>query len=616
MADTTTTAWTLKYGATEKTFAAWGFTNPMTFDSQQQAVQFTVRVPGAANLVNEPPIPFLGQVTIYRDRTVGQGRDGFTFSGGEIVFQGRQVTDRKTANQSPAETLTFADAWWDLERITFQQQWQFMQVDVITGAATTLAPSYFSRVVLFQKFATPWVLQHNGDQIKEILNWAITVGGVNLQVGTIEPAVYLHVYPCRGIKCAAAIQICLKPCPDAIVEIDPTTTPPTFNVRLRANAPAQSLPYADGLTHASSEIVARPDLIASDVVLQYQKSVSSDGQVQNASATDAYPPGSIGAGVQSVVAAIDLRGSQRTDVMVSAVPFDPTSLAWWCAKKPELARTQVVGGVNQPVYSGLALVPGSVRVTDSAGAVWALPGPLAVLPNELAGGDVCAWMALANGTPVSCQEVAISGQFTYTELDPKGRPRRVVKQDASSAGHTFSVRVKVTNSPAGRVPYLQFYDPGEAPISWLSGGAVVTLAQYIWQSLQWLQHEGSHVIVEKNAAGVPEVSTRWSTRYTLNLTGGKAEWADMAATVQSVVIDWMHGRTEITFGPAKHLAPGDLHELLEFYRWRVVVDRPAQRVTGSTSGAGGQIGGATASENTTAGNAPTSRVVFSAPVAS
>jgi len=134
------TFWTLLYAGTEKSFQDWGFTDPrMRLVSQAQST-FTVRVPGVANLVAAPPIPFRGQVTIRRNRSFGSG----VYSGGSIVFQGRQVTRKGAANsESPSDMLTFADAWWDLENLAFQQQWNFL-----AGAS----PGWFSRLNLFQRY--------------------------------------------------------------------------------------------------------------------------------------------------------------------------------------------------------------------------------------------------------------------------------------------------------------------------------------------------------------------------------------------------------------------------------------------------------------------------------
>ena len=65
--------WTLEYNGTEQAFGDWGFTEPKMSPRKLAVTTFTVRVPGVANLVAAPPIPFQGQVIIRRGR-VGGGR--------------------------------------------------------------------------------------------------------------------------------------------------------------------------------------------------------------------------------------------------------------------------------------------------------------------------------------------------------------------------------------------------------------------------------------------------------------------------------------------------------------------------------------------------------------
>src|ERR1043166_956741 len=104
--------WTLEHvGGLEQSFPDWGFTMPRLEFASQGRTSLTVRMPGVTNLVAVPPIPFEDHVILRRNRTVVAG----VFSGGQTVFQGRQVTRRGRAIPAqPADMLTFADAWYDL----------------------------------------------------------------------------------------------------------------------------------------------------------------------------------------------------------------------------------------------------------------------------------------------------------------------------------------------------------------------------------------------------------------------------------------------------------------------------------------------------------------------
>jgi len=93
---------------------------------------------------------------------------------------------KRSANPlSPQLVLEFADAWYDLEALVFQQVWkQRSPIDPITGRMGPLTTTYFSRINLFQ--ALTGQLQNSGQQLREILTYAITQCGVNLQIGEIE----------------------------------------------------------------------------------------------------------------------------------------------------------------------------------------------------------------------------------------------------------------------------------------------------------------------------------------------------------------------------------------------------------------------------------------------
>jgi hypothetical protein len=85
--------------------------------------------------------------------------------------------------------------------------------------------------------------------------------------------------------------------------------------------------------------------------------------------------------------------------------------------------------------------------------------------------------------------------------------------------------------------------------------------------------------------------------------------------IQEVEIDWFRARTAVSIGPARHLAPGELQELLSLFRYRTVYDNPNLRVSAEDNiDASGTVGGDTAIENTTAGNPPLSLHVVAAPV--
>jgi hypothetical protein len=191
---------------------------------------------------------------------------------------------------------------------------------------------------------------------------------------------------------------------------------------------------------------------------------------------------------------------------------------------------------------------------------------------------------------VKVVHATVTAAFTYTEVDGSGR------HSQSVSAHQISVRVKLTNSPVGQKLYAatQSADPGEL--------APAGLAQTIFTSLQTLQYEGTHRIIDP---GFKTVSPLVGPKNILQLFGGAIEWGVMDSTIQQVDFDFFSTSADISFGPVKHLSPGDLEELLQFWRWRTVYDNPNLRISGQQSQTQGhQVGGDTATENTTQGNAP------------
>ena len=638
---------TLTYAGVETSISTMGFTDPLQRINSQGKSTFTMRIPGAASLLSAPPIPYGGAVKITK-YPLGVAANKF------IIFQGKQITNKLLATREPAGTLTFADAWHDLEMLVFQQQANFREPNgtVLYAqptsrlnlfqpyySANTLAPLSFAisvggtgyqlgdiltasggmgvavsimvtsvgaggtvtgaAVFGTGAYTTPptnpisftgghgsgcalnasgsWQepIMSAGQQVQEILNWAITCG-VAIQIGTINLPWLLPIYPAKGITCDEAIQLCMKPSPDAVCWLDHTTTPPTFSVVQRPSLTPSSLPYADGQTHSSSDITARYDLQPAEVVFQYHKVFNVNGAPQNQYYQDAYPPTATGKVIGDHIIPIEL-GSGKMSVQtarISAQLFDPTDQVadvlgkyWWYYKKPELQG-----------YFGVTLVNGTATVTQDTtgysatiinGVVTADPnGILTAYPNELVGNDP----PLASGFSVI--EVTVKGSFTYIENDPLGR--NVNK--TNSNGHQFSTRVKLTNAPIGTgdMTWTNVEDYGEYPI--------IGLAQSIWTTLNVLAFEGTHRIVEKNATGQPDpgavVGHLMGPQYALNLTGGQAAWSSMNATIQQVEIDHMRGITDITFGPPKHLAPATLAEMLQFYRYRWTMLNAGMRQTG------------------------------------
>ena len=605
-------ALTLIYSGTEQWLGqvagqpSWGFENPIMVYRSRAASTFTLRAPGYLP-EGGFPIPAGGIVTIRDGRTSSGG----SFSGGQTIFVGRLTAlDGLAEPSAPGVQATFSDVWFDLQYTPFQHLWRQTNG---SGGVTT---GYYSRINLFQDITAgpsgSWGYLTTQAQIQEILNYAQTNCSLSVQAGKIDPTWNQPFYPCRAISCAEALTLCLRPIPDAVTFIDYTASPPKLHVRQRAalaiaaGTPTDpggpvTLPYRDGIKHQSSRIKPRPDLQASQVVIQYQSVANVGGANYVETSNDVFPPGSAGNAYGAIVVPIDLRGGSRTYVssMLTAVSIapgsgnDPTTPAFWQSKKPDLKEKDSSGTM---LITALAVDSSSITVVQEDGtditATWA-----ANWPNELQpGSGISTWMYDSSGNQIVARDVTITARISYRKIVGGFNTNTAHQVDV----HTVSCRVRLTNSAAGSVAYtaVAHTEAGEPSVTGLaqniysSIGAPITLSGTNYGApLAW---EGTHTIVEKT------LSTYYTPGNLLNLSGGASAWATMNAQIYSVEYDFFRGKTTLQFGPHRHLTAEEFFQLIMQFRTRLVWDNPQIRNSGQDNqGNNVQLAADNAKENTT-----------------
>lgn len=555
----------LEYNGVKKTFAAWGY-GPPVMRLLSQGVS-TVTVPKVGDdPTNAADIPYMGLVKIYG--TLAGMNGGLE----TIIFQGRRTDYAGIAGpDARSTTMVISDGWWDLKNITFQHYWSTRAPG---GGAN--ANAYFARLMLFQDIsagpASPYSFLSATAQIQEIVNFAQTSCGGNLQIGTVDPAWNLPPYAVKAISCAEALLVCLKFVPDAVTFFDYTFNPPKLHIRQRPNCAAITLPFdgvdAHGRNHKSSRIKPLPELQAGQVVLQYMKVNNVNGTNYVYFDDDVYPPGSTGLAIGALVVPIDLRGGSRTDLTakITSATIDPTTTAFWVGKKPDLGDVKItnLALVNTNINDGST---DCITVLDDAGN----PVTISDYGYELTDGSVTPWMKLGGGGAVTTKKVTITAVLKYKEKRNTTANTVAGQPWLDLPKHPVSVRVTLTNSPSTTQTYsaLAHFDPGEDEPS--------GLAHTIYNTLSTLQWEGEHEIVEGDIYSIV------TPGMVLNLSGGAAAWAAMNAVITAVEIDFFHGRTTVSFGPEKHLSPAELFEKIMMWRYRFVYDNPNLRNTGEVS---------------------------------
>jgi hypothetical protein len=111
--------------------------------------------------------------------------------------------------------------------------------------------------------------------------------------------------------------------------------------------------------------------------------------------------------------------------------------------------------------------------------------------------------------------------------------------------------------------------------SFSAGEAIPTgIAEAYYNSVNPLQYEGDIVFI------ATEIPGTIGFQNVLNLSNGQAAWATMKALIQSISENVDEGTTTISFGPADHLGPADLIELLRCNRGRKISGSWQARNTG------------------------------------
>jgi hypothetical protein len=479
------------------------------------------------------------------------------FQNGTPWFCGRVVQAPGRASAKAEDQLyRVAGPWWYLENLVFQQTW--LTTD---GTDVTLIPTNKSLLILSQnsdgtKLAT-------GAAILEVLAYA-TARGAPITVGTITPNAIAPYAEALDQSCAEVIRNLLRWTPDAMAAFDYTTTPyPTLSIHLRADAGTVTLP-AYGAPISGLELTPRYDLQAPAVVLKFEQTNDIDDDTYTSLIVQPAPSTATGDELGALVMTLDLSGAratyQKQPVQTTPIPQSDTSsgvVDWWKGKFAWLkdfddSDLTVVGGTQVVEIEDPSDYPG-ITVSD--------------VPNELLSGSISAWMNL-NAAPLL---VTATLQYTGAVTDESS--------EVFDATNQRALYTRVVGTNAQTQTYSRLTSETEAePVP-------EGLAAALYAAVSVLQYDGALELTEEecSGAGAPGLL--------LNLTGGRAEWAAMAAQIQRVEERIDLGQTLITVGPAKHLGHAQLTTWLRANRNRRISFRLGERTTGSGSGNAAKVHG-------------------------
>lgn len=535
--------WTLTYGATEKTFAAWGIVRAVNHVESQGQNLFAFdleKVLADADAV----FPYLAEVTIKTPA-------------GAVWFVGRRLRNpRVAAPRFERHQYVFSGPGLYLERHVFNQTW-------VTGkwGESGTENRYSSQVILGQSATGTYFT--TGEQIEEIVQWVVDrntaqYAAPKLQLDTSDlPAINAPLNEVVDITCDEAIRTQLRWSPDAVTWWDFATTPPTLRIKRRADLTPVTLSVFDALNHETLNIESCDDLVRPSVRLSYRKTSVVDGVSLVREQTEIAPVGATGFEEGVLASTYNLDGGTTVNLSatITAQAVDATSLAWWKSREPKL---------NDNTLSAVSVVSGSGALVDEVDPM------TPVIGLALTEGQITEWMEGVQKGEVATAKIA----YTRYDRDVSVTTVGAVMIEKPSV-MTVSARYQATDLESGT--YRGSSTVGGEPVP-------TGLAAQLYSAVSVLHWKGTITFVEREVTGLVKVGQ------VLNLSNGRAEWATMNALVQSVTYDLDAGRTEVTIGPAPFLEHGDLIDLLRVNRSRKLETDLTIRTAAAASASNGGLG--------------------------
>lgn len=510
-----TTNWTIKSGATEKSLAAWGvkaLTRRLRLQTADEATFFEPVSLMEADLL----FPIDGTLQIYK--TVGAEKLQW--------FEGTLLSARRSMNkQVSGRQYTVVNAWYQLDNHLFQQIWKSY-----TGDPDNLVDVPSSHLLLGTKVVdNVLVRQSVHDQIKEILDYAIT-SGVSLQYDlTGIPTINLPVDELRDQSCGDAIRRQLKWLPDVVASWDYSLSPPKLIFAKRDAIEPVELKVFDAKKISDLEIDERYDLRRPAVVLKYEISNNNDGFSWVEHAVDKKPDDATGTELKALVMTIDLEGVSRStsSAYVAVQPIHIDDVAWWKPRVSWLEDEKITSiELSDPFRSGVL-----------------------GLANELVDGSFAPWMETDLGLKYEQETVTIQAVVTF--------------EDGTIREELLNVDINSTNAITKTYYTVDSFTEGELP--------PVGLAEELYNAVNRREQEGKFSLKEQECSGLLLAG------FTFNFPDGRDEWKTMRALINESTELVDDGRTELQFGPPPYLAAGELVELLRANRQRWIYQRSNTR---------------------------------------
>ena len=591
---------TLTFNGVEKDLASWGISrctrehknksgDTLAFDLQAQfdapdlfpyGQQIVIQIQRQA-------IPPAGQVAPAPN----------TFTGGKQFYVGyRNQHTRYGTGRMEGFKYKFSGIWeFFFERheyqIEFYEYWyeKGKIQSTLTGISSTVClgmnPQWMLNTTPYTpgQNTTPEAWQDTiAEALFRVVTW--TLNQTTLQYGgqqfQIDPALatcelngddllgwsgYFPVQAAKDIMVSEAIKRCLQLVSQSSAWVDCSTVPPTFRARTRPSLPSVTLPLSSGeLTKPN--IQRRDDLTPIAIDYKYLISSTTNGKsVQSCVDDIATTVGSTNLKtlynspaiiaqcgyVGAVTETFDFVGPQATVVTLNTMPIpfdisDASLLMWKTVLVSALSDASIAG-----VTWGPDLIQGIVSpatLTDMNGvSYYGTPYQYFMVGGPAPQGLVDP----KNPNLPQGIQLTLAQTFMYTELGT-----------AATGSGTSGSATTGCKTERKTVSIYAFTMPGGNFTTAYAPGEVVPygMAAWVFNIESVPQYEGTFTVTEQDISDVCPMGTN------LNISEGLPEWETMNALVQQLSYDLIEGTTEITFGPANHLAPQDMITRLQLNR--------------------------------------------------
>jgi len=491
---------------------------------------------------------------------------------GSAVFTGTVFqTPRSIDSATEGLEYILKDPWYELERLVFQVPRRYVQA--ITppeeGEDEDSTLTFVTRSIGTTTFEADVPL---GSRIATIIGFAAS-SGLNIQAGSIEDGIGWYRTEDKDRSCAEMIREFLRLMPDFVAWIDSTTTPASFNLTSRAVMPQQS--YALGTSNITGHSVVRHDSERIDgCVIRYEKPITVDSEnytelTEDIAGSDSgknvfiETVGLVGGVYQNEYALI------KTDTIPQIDADTDKIKEWWIEYTPQLLAIKEIHGDELRDFIKLAAIndpANDVKIHTTKVVVNPLEKPEPInknavvvpestdpkdYPRHIIEGTLPEWAGkryrpilaeVTMGVLASEADTIADAGLKASILDLFNVP----KTFDSKAYLTALLTGKVTGTNAVTKNYKRAVtaNPGETP--------PIGIAAELLAQLNLDRYSGSITVVGQDVDTISKVGQR------LNLNGGRAEWATMGESFQSVTHDIQEGSTSITFGPTQNLGANDL----------------------------------------------------------